>query len=299
MKEDLMTSKYVLLTAARNEAEFIGQTIASVLRQSVLPQRWIIVDDGSTDMTAAIVRHYAKAHDFIQLIHCEGDVQRNFGSKSKAITYAYAQVVDVDFDYVGNLDADITHIPDYYASIMKKFELDPKLGLAGGIRYDIVNGEHILVDCARNSVGGPIQMFRRECWERIGGYMPLPYGGVDAVAETSARMHGWKVQSFPEYHVFHHRPTGTANRSIWNALYRAGIRDYTIGYHPMFELSRCFRHIKKHPYVVGSLITIFGYMRAWLLGIKRPVSNELVEFLQAEQMNRLKSVVSRRIPASA
>ena len=294
-----MKSKYVLVTAARNEAEYIGQTIASVLAQTVLPQRWVIVDDGSTDVTADIVRRYAREYPFIQLVSRDGDSERNFGSKSKAVAYAYSQLADVDFGYVGNLDADITHKPDYYENILKKFAADPELGVAGGIRYDIHHGDFVLVDCARNSVGGPIQMFRRECWEQVGGYLPLPYGGVDAVAEASARMYGWKVQSFPELRVYHHRPTGTAGRTIWGKLYRAGIRDYTIGNHPIFQLSRIASRLKKKPYVLGGLVMFAGYLSAWIRRMQRPVPSELVDYLQSEQMGRLKKAVNRRRPAAA
>ncbi|MCI0714046.1 MAG: glycosyltransferase family 2 protein [Chloroflexi bacterium] len=283
-----MTLRYVLLTAARDEEVFIEKTIRSVIAQTIHPVRWVIVNDGSKDRTADIVAQYVEQYDFIELIMRPGDQPRNFGSKSRAIQDAYSRLVTLDFDCVGNLDADVSLPPDYYENILGIFAADSKVGLAGGIRYEPHNGRLVLVNCARSSVGGPIQMFRRECWEMVGGYMTLPYGGEDAVAETSARMHGWKVRSFPEYRVYHHRKTGTANRSVWSALYRAGIRDYTIGYHPLFELARTVYRFQQRPYVVGSLVMLAGYLSAMLRRFKRLVSPALISFLHKEQLSRLK-----------
>lgn len=285
--------KYALITPARNEEAFIEKTLDSVVHQTIRPVRWVIVNDGSTDRTGDIVTEYAAQHDFIQLITVSGDSQRNFGSKSKAIQHAYEQIQHLNFDYIGNLDADISFDPEYYPHILRKMEQNPKLGIAGGIRYDFINGEFKLLDCARNSVGGPIQLFRRDCFEKIGGYMVLPYGGIDAVAEISARMHGWEVRSFPEYRVYHYRATGTANRSIWSALFRAGIRDYTIGYHPLFELGRGLDRLTGKPYVLGSIVFLSGYTWAALKRVERPVSDQMVAYLHQEQLARLKGLLRR------
>ena len=131
--------KYALITPARNEEKFIEKTIQSVIGQTIQPQHWIIVNDNSTDHTGEIAQKYADAHDFIQVIHTTGDAKRNFGSKVKAVTYAFEQLADVEFDYIGNLDADISFDPDYYENILRKLEENPKLGLAGGTRFDLVD----------------------------------------------------------------------------------------------------------------------------------------------------------------
>jgi biofilm PGA synthesis N-glycosyltransferase PgaC len=291
-----MPAKYALITPARNEAAYIRKTLDSVVNQTLQPVRWVIVNDGSTDETGEIVREYTERHDFIDLIDVDGDEQRNFGSKSKAVAFAYEKLSNTDFDYIGNLDADISFDPDYYLRIVSALEANPRLGVAGGIRYDYKDGEFELVDCARNSVGGPIQFFRRECFEAIGGYQALPYGGIDAVAESTARMLGWEVRSFPEYRVYHHRATGTQNRSVWEARYRAGIRDYTIGYHPIFEIARTVKYLIQKPYILGALLTMAGYLSAWVRRMERPVSDELIDFLHREQLGRLKTLAPLSIP---
>jgi len=281
--------KYTLITPARNEEAYLEKTIQAVIAQTILPQRWVIVSDGSTDRTDEIAGKYPTEHDFIQLIANDGDAERNFGSKSKAIEYGYKQLAGIDYDYIGNLDADVAFAPNYYEQILTKFEENPKLGVAGGIRYDLVSGEKFeKVLCAKNSVGGPFQLFRRECYEKIGGYLPLKYGGVDAVAETMARMHGWQVQSFDEYRVNHFRRTGTAGRGIIHARFRAGMKDYLIGYHPLFQLLRGTYHMLGSPFLIGGAAFLTGYFWAALRRLKRPVSDEFVRYLRTEQMARLR-----------
>lgn len=279
---------YTLMTPARNEEAFIEKTLQAVVAQTALPQRWIIVNDGSTDRTAEIVSQYAAAHPFIHLVTTSGDEQRNFGSKSKALHYAYSQLEGVDFNYIGNLDADISFDPHYYENILHKMAQNPNLGLAGGVRHDLINGKFKRIPCASNSVGGPIQLFRRDCYEEIGGYMVLPHGGIDAVAEMTARMCGWDVRSFPEYPVYHYRSTGRAKHSLWSVLFHAGIRDYTIGYNLLFECIRAVKRFRNRPYIIGPFIFLSGYLWAMLNRFERPISPKLISFLQQEQLGRLK-----------
>lgn len=282
--------KYVLLTPARNEETYIEKTIQAVLAQSILPQEWIIINDGSTDKTAEIAQKYADEYDFIELINIDGDEQRNFGSRTAALVFAYSQVKDSDFTYVGSLDADITFQPDYYENILQELETNPRLGIAGGIRYDFKDGRFVLIPSARNSVCGAIQLFRKDCYEAIDGYRILSYGGVDTVAGVAARMEGWEVRSYTEHLIWHHRPTGTANRSKLGLLYRAGVRDYTIGYHPLFELLRSFKY---KPYILGALAMYLGYLSGFMRRIERPVSTDYMEFLHEEQLGRIKDFLRR------
>lgn len=285
-------STYALISAARNEEAFIEKTIQSVCKQTLRPVRWIIVSDGSTDRTDEIVLQYARDYAFIELLRADNSTNRNFGSKAKAVQAGYERLVTaVDFQFVGNLDADVSFAPDYYESILVKFAENPRLGLAGGTRLDFCRGKFRPKPSARNSVGGPYQLFRRQCFEDVGGYLPLEYGGIDAVAEISARMHGWQVESFPQHVVYHHRCTGTANRTVWEASIRAGIRDYLIGYHPIFQLMRGFSRLSQKPVILGSLFWMGGYFGAFLRRRPRPVPDEFISFLQQEQLDRLRQAL--------
>ena len=282
---------YILITAAKNEEAYIEKTIQSVIAQTVPPQKWVIISDGSTDRTEEIVSQYAAKYDFIELLRAAAGEQRNFGSKAKAITAGYERVRSIDHEYVGILDADVSFSPTYYESIMQKFEQNPKLGIAGGILFDRRKEKYIKQRTSTNwSVSGPIQMFCRECYEQIGGYLPVR-GGVDAVAEVMARMKGWEVRAFTEIHVFHHRPTGAEKGSKWVIWFNRGVEDYLLGYHFVFVLARCIFRVIERPYLFGGLAMLCGYCWSWIRRTKRQVSSEFVQYLRREQMNRLRSLL--------
>lgn len=286
---------YVLFTAARNEEAHIEKTIRSVIAQTVLPAKWVIVSDGSTDRTDEIVKQYVPTYDFITLLHRTADRERNYGSKAKALKVAYEQFANVEYDFVGNLDADVSFGPTYYELALSKFDANERLGVVGGIRFDLVNGQFRKMRPARNSAGGPTQFFRRQCYEEIGGYLPLRFGGVDTVAETMARMHGWEVETFTELEVFHYRPTGTAGGGQLRAKFKGGILAYSVGYHPLFQLVRCVSRLKDHPPVIGSLSLLTGYCWAALTRCERQVPDDFVRYLRSEQLARLQSMFSHKI----
>lgn len=280
-----MSSSYVLLTPARNEEDFIEVTIEAVVAQTVQPRQWIIVNDGSTDRTEAVVARYADRHDFIRLVSVPGGREHGFGSKARALNHSYRLLDESDHEFVGFVDADVSFAPDYYENILQRFAENPKLGLAGGKRFDFTNGAFESVTSSDDSVCGAVQFFRRSCFEAIGGYQELPYGGIDAVAETTARMQGWDVRSYAEYRIDHHRPTGTAARSKRRSFFRAGLRDYTIGYHPLFELMRLVRRGRAEPYYG---VQMAGYLYAMARRMERPVPDEFIDFIRHEQIGRLR-----------
>jgi GT2 family glycosyltransferase len=280
-------SLYVLITAARNEEAYIGVTLAAVIAQHTLPAKWIIVSDSSTDRTDAIVESYAAHYSFIELRRLDSRESRNFGAKADAVQAAYGSLQETDFDYVGNLDADVSFGPDFYQNLIAEFENNAKLGVAGGTRYDLINGSFHKVRCSRSSVGGPFQMFRRRCFTDIGGYRPLPCGGIDAVAETMARMKGWEVESFPDIKAYHHRYTGTASTGVLRSRFKAGIRDYLLGYDPLFHFLRTIRNLPDHPVVLGSSMWLGGFLWAALNRKQRPVPESFVRYLRSEQRERM------------
>jgi len=286
--------KYVLITPARNEEEYIEKTIKAVISQTILPIKWVIVSDGSTDRTDEIVCEYARQYDFIDFVRTSSGEGRNFGSKAKAVEFGYQHLKHLEFECIGNLDADVTFDSDYYEKIICKFHENEKLGIAGGVRYDWYKGKFRKQKCARNSVGGPFQLFRRNCYEAIGGYVSLKYGGIDAVAEIMARWHGWEVKSFPEIKLYHYRRTGTATGNILSARFYNGVQEYTIGYHPLFEILRVVRNIIRNPILLGSLLWISGYVYAALCSYERPVSDDFVKYLRSEQLKRMWSFLSKQ-----
>ena len=289
-----MNDKYVLITPARNEDRFIERTIKSILEQTVLPQKWVIVSDGSTDRTDAIVEKYLPISSIIIFVKIPEQQIRNFGSKVAAFNLGYKELSVIEYDFIGNLDADISFSPNYYEQVLEKFRENPKLGIAGGVRRDIVDGTPLKIKSAKNSVAGGFQLFRRRCFDEIGGYKKLECGGIDSVAEISARMLGWEVESFPEIVAEHHKPTGSGAGNIFKQKFRAGVKFYLLGYPLIFPLIRFGLRLKQKPIIIGSVISITGYYWAWLMRYKRPVSEEFVRFLRAEQKTRILNVLSRK-----
>jgi glycosyltransferase involved in cell wall biosynthesis len=283
---------YVLITPAHNEEEFIRGTIESMIRQTVPPLKWVIVDDGSTDRTREIIRTYAAQHPWIEMVEIPPRQDRNFAGKVFAFNAGYERVKDLPYDVIGNLDADISFEPDHFQFLIEKFSCDSGLGVAGTVfREDGYNSETDSFE-GRKHVSGQCQLFRRACWEQIGGYTPHRAGGIDWMAVTSARMKGWKTESFREKWFFHHRHLGTAERSVLSSLFSYGEKDYYLGGHPLWEFFRVAYRSTKKPYCVGGVSLGLGYCWAFLRRTPRPVSGELMAFHRREQMLKLRNILS-------
>ena len=289
-----MNNSYVLITTARNEEAYIEKTIQSVIRETILPKKWVIVSDGSTDRTDEIVKRYEAKYDFIQFVRVYPDPNRNFGSKIRAFNAGHDHLTNVRYDFIGNLDADVSFGPNYCQRILEEFEKNPKLGIGGGIILEPYRKGLRKQFTNLASVAGAVQMFRRQCYEDIGGYTPLEIGGVDALGEVMARMHGWEVRSFPNAEVFHHRATGTAKGGILSARFRQGVMEYSHGYHPLFEIAKCVFRVRERPYLFGSCFRLSGYTWAFLRRVQREVPEHVVKFLRREQMERLYNVISNK-----
>jgi len=279
---------YVLITAARNEGGYIDQTIKAVRAQTHLPLRWVIISDGSTDNTNEIVKAHADECGFIDLVATEPRQGRSFGAKAKAINSSYRRVAGLSHDVVGILDADITFEPDYYEKLLPEFDHNPELGISGGFVLDIINGRPIRRTLSIDwSVRGPVQTFRRNCFEDIGGYRPLKYGGIDAVAEVMARKAGWKVRTIADLYAKHHRPTGTENQSFIKAHFKVGRQNYVNGYGHLFMLMRCLIRMPQTPVITGASAMMAGYLTSWISREPFEIPQDLVTFLRKEQKQRM------------
>jgi glycosyltransferase involved in cell wall biosynthesis len=279
---------YVIITPARNEARFIELTLQSVIAQTVQPLKWVIISDGSTDGTDEIVKQYASNFPWIELLRMPERRERNFAGKVLAFNAGHGKVKNLDYDVIVSLDADISFESNYFSFLLEKLTAEPALGLVGtpfqetsGQIYDyrFVSIEH---------VSGACQMFRRECFEAIGGYLPIKGGSIDHVAVITARMKGWKTRTFTEKVCLHHREMGTAQRGILTSRFKLGTKDYAVGNHPLWELFRATRQMTMSPAIFGGLALGAGYLWTWIRRVKRPVSQDLVDFHRREQMQRLK-----------
>jgi poly-beta-1,6-N-acetyl-D-glucosamine synthase len=285
---------YVLVTPARNEEGFIEKTIRAVTAQTVLPKKWVIVSDGSTDRTDDIVREFTSTYTFISLLrrsNTGGD--RSCGSKVKAFQAGYQELLDVPHDYIGNLDADVSFAPDYFEQILNRFQANPVLGIGGGIIHELIGKTFVPQWISPNSVAGAVQLFRRACYEQIGGYFPVRLGGEDAAAEIMARARGWEVQTFDELPVRHYRQVSSGEGALVRTKLRHGMSHYALGYHPLFEMVRNTYKVSERPYLVGSVLMTVGYWWALVTRIERELPEDVIRYLHLEQTRRLWSTFQR------
>jgi len=285
---------YVIITPAHNEDALIGRTAESMAAQTIPPLKWVVVNDASTDRTREVVESYAARYPFIELVNLDRAAGRHFGNKVGAFNAGFERVKELGYDFIGNLDADISFGPVYFENILQQFRADPKLGLAGGMVHTTVNGEFVSQEVALDSVAGAVQLFRRKCFEQVGGYRPMPNGGIDAVAEIAARMHGWTTRTFAEFPVQEHRMTGSATSRPLTFRVKEGRRMHSLGYSPLFFCVRCLYRIKEKPVVVGSIAALYGYLASLFSRNPRAVSPEVVQFLRREQHGKLKRLLRIR-----
>ncbi len=285
-------STYVLITPARNEADFIELTLRSVAAQTVLPLKWVIVSDGSTDGTDQIVQKYMTDHSWIELVRMPERQGRDFAGKVCAFNAGYTKLAGLEYNVIANLDADVTFDQEYFAFLLGKFAENPRLGVAGtpyregSFQYDyrFTSIEH---------VSGQCQLFRRECFEEIGGYVPRKIGGIDLVAVTTARMKGWQTRTFLEKPYNHNRQMGTAAQNAVIVPYRVGRADYVLGSHPVWEFFRCIYQLTRPPVLLGGALRFVGFFWAMIMRVQRQVPPDFVRFRRKEQMRRLRKFFVR------
>lgn len=285
-----ISDKYVIITPAYNEAGYIAKTIESVVSQTVLPSLWVIVDDGSTDSTANVIQQYEKRYSWIKYVYRKKESDHSyFASNVYAIIAGYEHVKAADYDFLAILDADITLPRDYYQQIFKRFNRDQKLGIASGVYQDLVNGKLRKILNDRRSTPKALMVFRKQCYQDIGGFIPMKYGGEDTVACAVARMKDWKTWSFPELCVVHNKPIGHGHsKRMLKIRFRNGVCEYFVGTHPLFflvkSIRRCFR---ERPYLFGGLSRIVGYCYGCFGHEKKQITNELARYIKREQLSRL------------
>jgi hypothetical protein len=281
------TAEYCLVTAAYNEEANIARAIESVLSQTLLPKRWVIVSDGSVDKTDEIIKACAEKHDLIRFFRMTRAPGRSFGRKVMALRAGGKLLEDINFHFIGNLDADVSVQPTYFEDLIARLESSPSLGIVGGFVCEETGGKFQSRRSNRAySVAHAAQLVRRECYDAIGGYAVLEYGGEDWHAQISAQMKGWTVAAFPELQIFHHRHTGEADNLVRHK-FRQGRMDYSFGSSPLFETLKCLERLPEKPFIIGSTARLVGFFWSYIRRNDRPVTAEFVSFLRREQRKKM------------
>jgi biofilm PGA synthesis N-glycosyltransferase PgaC len=277
-----MMTRYVIITPARDEEEHLAETIAAVASQTILPLQWVIVNDGSTDQTGAILNKHAGIYPWITALHRENRGYRQAGGGVVAtFNDGYAQLRFEDWDFIVKLDADLTFAPEYFEQCFAEFRRDPKLGIGGGGIYHDEGGEWKIEKNPKFHVRGATKIYKRECWKALGGLLQAP--GWDTIDELKANMLGWTTRTFVELRLFHHRMTGAA-AGAWKDCIKNGRANYISGYHPLFMLLKCMRRILQKPYVLGAAALSWGFMSGYWQRIPQVRDRQLIRYTRNQQL---------------
>jgi poly-beta-1,6-N-acetyl-D-glucosamine synthase len=280
-----MNAGYVVVTPVRDEELYLPLTIESMVRQTILPQEWVIVNDGSKDRTGNIIDQAARQYPWIRAVHRNDRGFRKWGAGIIEAFYDGFNVLNCkDWDYMSKLDGDLSFERDYFESTFQKFRGNPKIGIGGGVLYHYDNGQKVLENHPKFHVRGGVKIYRRACWDAIGGLWVGP--GSDTVDEVKANMLGWTTSSFFDIHMIHHRFTG-ASWGRWGGLVKDGKIDYVSGYHPLFLTAKSIRRLVRRPYILGSVALVYGYISAYLQKTPRVNDPDLIRYLRRQQLAKL------------
>ena len=278
-------TRYVVITPVRDEEEYLEATIASVLGQSILPARWVIVDDGSTDRTGQIIDEYAARYPLIQAVHRPNRGFRKAGGGVMEAFYEGYQAIDCDdWEFLVKLDGDLSFSTAYFQHCFERFKLNTRLGIGGGVIYHEIGQKLTVESGPKFHVRGATKIYRRSCWDDIGGLWRG--AGWDTLDEVKANMLGWKTGSFADLHLIHHRLTGTADGLLRDRV-KYGTVCFTCGYHPLFVLARCVYRSVRKPYLIGSLAMCWGYLKGYFTSMPRVDDGSLIRYVQGQQLRRL------------
>lgn len=278
---------YILITPVKDEEALIGETIDSVVTQSLLPQQWVIVNDGSTDRTANIVHAAAEKHPWIRLVNLKVRPERSFDAVVRAAETGVHAITVNNYQYVGLLDADLRFRSDYFEKLIKRFETNPRCGLGGGMVIDLGKPKHQLPRNLQN-VPGASQFYRRKCFEDLGGLIAIPEGGWDTITCIQARMLGYETHLFTDLVIDHLKPRNISKGGMIRRTWHMGVRDYALGYHPVFEVFKCIGLITKQPFFFAAAVWLFGYFAATLAKHDRQIPDNILQFSETEQLKRVK-----------
>jgi glycosyltransferase involved in cell wall biosynthesis len=274
-----------MITAVRDEEQFIARTIESVVTQTVKPLEWIIVDDGSRDKTGEIIAPYIERHPWIRYVDRKDRGHRSKGGGIEAFLEVFPTICSRGWEYLVNLDSDLTFDADYFEQCFEQFRSTPKLGIGGGAVYAQIGGGHWQPEQAPAfHVRGAAKIYRRECWEAIGGLWPGL--GWDTVDEVKANQLGWTTRTFPNIKLFHQRQSGSM-WGAWGFAVMDGEADYVVGYLPLFFGLKCVRHLVKPPIFIRSMGMLYGYLRCLIRNTPRVSDPDFVRYLRTQQLRRL------------
>lgn len=283
------TPLHVVITPARNEAEYIPLLLDSMVAQTLPPKEWIIVDDNSTDQMPSLVDAYCDKHHWIRRLVMpvgpeQAEQKREVGSRvAKLFLWGLGQATS-EWSFVSKIDADLTLPLDYFENILSRMEQNPKLGIAGGACYIQKGNKLVLEKVSKDHTRGALKTYSRPCYQAIKGIRPVH--GWDGLDGIHAEMQGYQGRSFEDVKVIHHRPTGSFHGALKGRFVQGQFAHF-LGYHTLFMLLRVVRRMLDRPFLIGGLAMGLGFL--WQKVLRRPVLDDpaAIQYLRGKQMKRL------------
>ncbi len=280
--------KYIVVTAARDEAGYIEHTIKSLTAQTIKPIKWVIIDDGSSDQTAELAEAAAAQNDWITVIRRQNRGFRQVGvGNYDALQEGFRTIANLDHDFLSIVDADVEFAPTYFEELSVKYSENPRLGIGCGAVIDTLDGKNFKADILPEMTAGPLKCYRRECWEEIGGLVRA--SSWDAIDCFKAMQLGWLSRTFDEesLHISHLRPTGSTQINIFTGKKRRGAGMYFMGAHPVWVIASALRRFFEPPMARGSWYVLVGYFQEMFRRGDQLQDRELVSYIRHWQINRL------------
>lgn len=281
--------RILLVSPCRNEQDYMRRTLDAVLGQTRPPTVWVIVDDGSTDRTPAILAEYAAAHPCLRIVRREDRGKRSVGPGVIEAFYAGLATVDLaEFEYVCKLDLDLDLPRDYFERLLQHMAAEPRLGSCSGKPfYRDAAGREVDEFCDSEIVVGMTKFYRVACFQEIGGFVrQVMWDGIDS---HRCRLLGWTARSYDDRALrFEHlRPMGSSDANVLRGRARHGMGQYFMGTAPLYLLASAVRRLGQAPYVVGAATMLWHYCRAWWRGEPRYDDLEFRRFLRSYQRRAL------------
>lgn len=276
--------KYVIITPVKNEEQFIGKTINSVRRQTILPLEWVIINDGSTDSTEKIISGYVAKFPWIKLLSMAHRKRKRGGHIVHLFKSGFDSLISTDYEYIVKLDGDIEFGSEFFERAFNYFSSVPNLGISSGFSSIKVNNRWIEEKSVKDHTLGATKIYKKECFDDIGGLLEAM--GWDGIDEIKARMLGWKAKPVPALFFKHLRREGKATGLFTSGLER-GKGSYYMGYHPAYLIARSIRRMFQYPPFIDGTGILLGYFSALLRGEERLNDVELINFIRKNQLRKL------------
>jgi biofilm PGA synthesis N-glycosyltransferase PgaC len=287
-----------VISPVRDEARYVRHTLDAMVAQTVRPQEWLFVDDGSTDDTRAIIESYASRHAWIHVVSRDDRGFRQLGSGVvAAFNFGRERLRSQDYDYIAKLDGDMSFPPKYLEVMIGRLESEPKLAAVSGKVFRPEENAFVEEYMIDEMVAGQFKLYKRAAFDEIGGFtQTILWDGIDI---HRCRLKGYATSSFhhPEARLIHHRLMGSSDTSVYKGRVRLGRGIWFMGYHPLYAIASGLFRMHEKPYVVGGLIIILSYLYAAARREPRLDDPQFVRELRRWQLGKLRLLPKRLVGA--